>query len=97
MKQPHTETGIKHADNQQDTGNHKKPGTEGTDGADRFGGTRAGAENVERPSSDKAESVETGPDLSKVSGLDEVNASEKNLDTSDRVERAPERDERGRL
>lgn len=97
MKQPHTESGIKHTDGQQDTGNHKKPGTEGAGGADRFGGTRAGAENVERVSSDKAESVETGPDVSKVSGLDEVNASEKSLGDAGSRERAPERDERGRL
>jgi hypothetical protein len=31
---------------QQHTGNHNKPGSE-RGGADRFGGTRAGAENVE--------------------------------------------------
>ncbi|HYE48341.1 MAG TPA: hypothetical protein VEB20_02040 [Azospirillaceae bacterium] len=31
---------------QQHTGNHQKPGQE-QGGADRFGGTRAGAENVE--------------------------------------------------
>ena len=97
MKQPHTETSVKHTDGQQDTGNHKKPGTEGKGGADRLGGTRAGAENVERVSSDKAESVESGTDVSKVSGLDEVNASEKSLDDTGHVERAPERDERGRL
>jgi hypothetical protein len=106
MKQPHTETSIKHTDGQQDTGNHKKPGTADAGGADRFGGTRAGAENVERPTpeksaSDKAESVESGTDVSKVSGLDEVNASEKSLDDSvdgtGHVARAPERDERGRM
>jgi hypothetical protein len=32
---------------QQDTGNHKQPGAADAGGADRFGGTRAGAENVE--------------------------------------------------
>ena len=47
MQQPHTETNIKHTDDQQDTGNHKKPGTPETGGADRFGGTRIGAENLE--------------------------------------------------
>jgi hypothetical protein len=46
MRQPHTETGVKHTDDQQNTGNHKKPGGKDA-GADRVGGTRAGAENVE--------------------------------------------------
>ncbi len=94
MQQPHTERNIEHADGEQDTGNHKKPGAEGAGGSDRFGGTRAGAENVERVSSDRAESVETGTGVSKASGLGEVNASEKSLDDTGSVERAPERDER---
>lgn len=47
MKQPHTEDTIKHTDDEQNTGNHKKPGAEDAGGADRFGGTRAGAENLE--------------------------------------------------
>ncbi len=47
MKQPHTEKNIDHTDGEQDTGNHKKPGTPGAGGADRLGGTRAGVENVE--------------------------------------------------
>ena len=47
MKQPHTEQTVKHSDNQQNTGNHKKEGAEDAGGADRFGGSRAGAENVE--------------------------------------------------
>ena len=42
MKQPHTEDAIEHTDDQQNTGNHKKP-----DAPDKVGGTRAGAENVE--------------------------------------------------
>ncbi len=32
---------------QQHTGNHKAPGAKDAGGADRFGGTRAGAENAE--------------------------------------------------
>ncbi len=48
MKQPHTETDISHTDDQQNTGNHKKPGTPESGGADRLGGTRTGAENVEK-------------------------------------------------
>lgn len=46
MKQPHTEAAIEHTDDQQNTGNHLKPGN-GVGGSDKFGGTRAGAENVE--------------------------------------------------
>ena len=53
MKQPHAEAGIEHTDDQQDTGNHKKPGTKEAGGADHFGGTRAGAENVEPAKKDK--------------------------------------------
>lgn len=49
MKQPHTEATIKHTDDEQNTGNHKKPGAPDAGGADRFGGTRAGAENLEDP------------------------------------------------
>ncbi len=47
MQQPHTEQNIEHTDDQQDTGNHKKPGTPESGGADQFGGTRTGAGNVE--------------------------------------------------
>ncbi|MBV8402025.1 MAG: hypothetical protein JOZ58_01365 [Acetobacteraceae bacterium] len=47
MKQPHTETAVEHTEDQQNTGNHPKPGTEQKGGADRLGGTRAGQENVE--------------------------------------------------
>ncbi|MBV9782851.1 MAG: hypothetical protein JO264_03445 [Acidisphaera sp.] len=49
MKQPHTEKSIKHTEGQQNTGNHPKPGAKTKGGADRFGGTRARAENVEKP------------------------------------------------
>ena len=47
MKQPHTEHTVKHSDDQQNTGNHKKPDAPDAKGADKFGGTRKGAENVE--------------------------------------------------
>jgi hypothetical protein len=47
MKQPHTERAVKHTEDEQNTGNHPKPGTEQKGGADRLGGTRAGQENVE--------------------------------------------------
>ncbi len=49
MKQAHTEESIRHTDGEQNTGNHKKPGTPDEKGADKVGGTRAGAENVEKP------------------------------------------------
>jgi hypothetical protein len=52
MKQPHSEESIDHTDGQQDTGNHKKPGQPDTGGADKVGGTRAGAENLE-PAKDR--------------------------------------------
>lgn len=48
MPQPRTEKDVQHSDGEQNTGNHKKPGTPESGGADRFGGTRTGAENVER-------------------------------------------------
>ncbi len=47
MKQPHTEQSVEHTEDQQNTGNHKKPGAVEKAGADRFGGTRTGQENVE--------------------------------------------------
>jgi len=47
LKQPHSEETIEHTDDQQNTGNHKKPGAPDAGGADKLGGTRVGAENVE--------------------------------------------------
>ena len=38
MKQPHTEQTLEQTETQQNTGNHKKPGTPDEHGADRFGG-----------------------------------------------------------
>jgi hypothetical protein len=54
-KQPHTEQSVTeqsvaHTENQQNTGNHKKPGAPEERGADRFGGTRTGEENIEKKS-----------------------------------------------
>jgi hypothetical protein len=49
MEQKHTEQTVEHTGDEQNTGNHKKPGAPDHHGADRFGGTRAGAENVEKP------------------------------------------------
>jgi hypothetical protein len=36
-------------DDQENAGNNKKPGAPDAHGADNFGGTRAGAENIEKP------------------------------------------------
>ncbi len=49
MEQKHTEQTIEHTEDDQNTGNHKKPGAPDSHGADKFGGTRTGAENVEKP------------------------------------------------
>ena len=95
MQQPHTEKTIDHTDGQQNTGNHKVPGAPDAGGADRLGGTRAGAENVETDRDSREESIETGTDVDRVSGLDEVNTSTKHVENS--RERHPERDEHGRL
>ena len=54
MKQPHTETSVDHTEGPQNTGNHKKPGAADAKGADRFGGTRAGAENIEKNTDNKS-------------------------------------------
>jgi hypothetical protein len=59
MKQPHTEETIEHTDDQQNTGNHKKPDAPDAGGADRFGGTRTGADNVEHPSDAASDTPET--------------------------------------
>ena len=48
MKQQHTEQSVAHTEDQQNTGNHKKPGSAEEHGADRFGGTRTGKENIEK-------------------------------------------------
>ena len=37
MKQPHTESAVKHTDDEQNTGNHPKPGVKQQGGPDRFG------------------------------------------------------------
>lgn len=47
MKQNHTEETIRHTDGEQNTGNHKETSAPDASGADKFGGTRAGAANVE--------------------------------------------------
>ncbi len=53
MEQKHTEGSIKHTDDQQNTGNHKQPDQADTKGADKVGGSRAGADNVEKTTEDQ--------------------------------------------
>ena len=53
MTEPHTETSVKHTDDQQNTGNHKKPGAPEAGKVDKIGGTRTGAENLEPKSPGK--------------------------------------------
>ena len=96
MKQAHSEETVEHTDGEQDTGNHKTPGAADAGGADRFGGTRAGSQNVETVA------AQTDPTAT-VSDPEEQNAVENAL--GDKVtgkegpdaERSPERDEFGRL
>lgn len=60
MQQRHTEQTIRHQDGQQDTGNHHRAGAPDQKGADRFGGTRAGAENVEKERPEKGDARAMG-------------------------------------
>lgn len=62
MKQKHTEQTIDHTDGEQNTGNHKNPGAPDAGGADKVGGTRAGAENIEQGPSDGSPSSKHGKD-----------------------------------
>jgi len=59
MKQPHTEETVRHTDDEQNTGTHKRPGAPDEKGADRFGGTRAGEQNVESVSERKGKAGST--------------------------------------
>jgi hypothetical protein len=91
---PNAETAIQKEMEQQDTGNHKAPGAPDHKGADRFGGTRTGAENVEQ-GSQKVTNIEKATDVDRVAGLEE--RLDESLSVNGPAERAPERDERGRL
>ncbi len=96
MKQPHTEQNIAHTEGTQNTGNHKTPDATDSQGADRFGGTRAGAENVEK-SPPTTESAQSGPDIERLRNLEEGPTNDVTGAKGPHAERAPERDERGRL
>ena len=94
MKQPHTEETVAHTKGEQNTGNHKKPGAPDAKGADRLGGSRAGDQNVEKASGE-TESTQSGPDVERLRPLDDGPSND--VTGSSHAERAPERDERGRL
>jgi hypothetical protein len=87
MKQPHTEGAVDHTGGEQDTGNHRAAQA----GAPAPGGTRHGAENVEQP----VTNIEKGTDVEKVADLED--ALEESISVNGPTERAPERDERGRM
>jgi hypothetical protein len=91
---PNAETAIQKDMEQQDTGNHKAPDAPDKGGADKFGGTRTGAGNVERASK-TVTNIEKATDVNRVAGLEE-NLDE-SLSVNGPAERAPERDERGRI
>ncbi len=90
---PNAETAIQKDMEQQDTGNHKAPGAIDEKGADRFGGTRTGADNVEKDA--PVTNIEKATDVNRVAGLEE-NLDE-SLSVNGPAERAPERDERGMI
>ena len=96
MKQPHTEESIAHTQDDQNTGNHKKPDAPDAKGADHLGGTRAGSQNVEK-SSGETESMLSGPDMERLCPLEDGPGNDVTGASGPHAERAPERDERGRL
>ena len=61
MKQPHREQTVRHTDDQQNTGTHKQPDAPDAKGADRFGGTRTGKQNIE-PGADRTPHADRKPD-----------------------------------
>ena len=86
MKQPRTEQSIDHTDDEQNTGNHKKPGYPDAGGADRLGGTRTGAEHVEQPGGTSGVERSGGP--VRGSGQSSVNASENQVGDAGETENA---------
>ncbi|MCQ8241673.1 hypothetical protein [Rhizosaccharibacter radicis] len=92
MEQDHTEENILRTQGEQNTGNHHKPASPGQPNADRIGGTRSGAENVEPA---RPDAVQSGPDIDRVAPLDDGPSPD--LTGTRHAERREERDERGRL
>jgi hypothetical protein len=76
-----------------DPGNTQQTGDWRENGPDKFGGTRAGAENVE--AGQRVTNIEKGTDVDKVAGVEEK--LDDSVSLNGPTERAPERDERGRI
>jgi hypothetical protein len=76
---------------EQHTGNHKAPNAPDRDGADRFGGTRSGAENVEQP----VTNIEKSTDVERVAPLE--SGLEDSRNPNGPTQRTAERDEHGRI
>ena len=96
MDDIHEELGVQHTDGQQNTGNHKQPDAPEKAGADKFGGTRAGAGNVEGGASEQpVTNIEKGTDVDKVADLEEQ--LDDSISVNGPTERTAERDEHGRM
>ena len=96
MKQPHSEDGIEHTDDEQNTGNHKVPNAAEAGGADRFGGTRAGSQNVEADAAQPGSTAEPS-DPQKRQPVEDALGDDTTGKEGPHAERSPERDEFGRL
>jgi hypothetical protein len=90
MQERHMDQDVEQRGGEQHTGNHRKPQAGG--GADKVGGTRSGASNIEAP---VVTNIEKGTDVDRVASLD--SGLDESVSVQGPVERAPERDERGRL
>ena len=96
MDDIHEELGVQHTDGQQNTGNHKQPDAPENAGADKFGGTRTGAGNVEPPHTEQAvTNIEKGTDVDKVADREEQ--LDDSVSVNGPTERTAERDEHGRM
>ena len=96
MKQPHSEDAIEHTDGEQDTGNHKSPDAAEAGGADRFGGTRAGSQNVE-PAPAEPEQGGSGSATEQLHQVEDVLGDAVGGKAGPHTERPPASDEFGTL
>ena len=83
------------AGGEQHTGNHKSPQAPDAGGADKFGGTRAGAGNVETPAAPPVTNIEKSTDVDRVAGV--ASNLDDARDPNGPTQRTAERDEHGRL
>jgi hypothetical protein len=79
---------------EQHTGNHKAPNAPDKGGADKFGGTRTGADNVETPKGAPT-NIEKGTDVDRVAGVEDGREDARN--PRGPTLRTAERDEHGRM